>query len=327
MKIQVNAVNGIQIHVRVWDAGPLFAFHLLDGDQPVEMTSYSGVSTHIFTPRYPGRFRVKALVKSGPGPRLESISEEVYVAFDEFSPQGSSTPPSFVLTGLSQTTLAAVLIMAEITPVLAIISPIHAGKNVFGVPVVDRAPEGVVKLVDLGRDRFARSVTPLGPMEQDLRTVIADGLADKDILSVHRMSSSLLSSGFKNASQELDEYIFRRFNSRVPASVKIGEGTVLGYGGIGTVINKNAIIGRNCVIGQNVTIGARSSDATPVIGDNVYVGPHAVCIGGSIGANVVVGAGAVVTKPVESNCVVAGVPARVVSTDMWKYRGYTRAYR
>lgn len=326
MKLQVDLINGIQIRARVRDAGPLYAFHLLYGDQAVEMTSYSSAATHIFTPPYPGNFRVKALVKDGPGPRLVRISENLDIAFDESAVRLASRP-SFALMGLNQTTLAAVLILKEIASVTAIVSPVHAGKSVFGVPVVADAPEGLLKLIDQGTDRLARCAKSLDPMTRDLRTMIAEGLVGLDIFSVHTISASLLSAGFKSASEELDEYIFSRFNSRLPASVRIGEGTVLGYGGIGTVINKNAVIGRNCVIGQNVTIGARSREATPVIGDNVYVGPHEVCIGGSIGTNVVVGAGAVVTKPVESNCVVAGAPARVISTDMWAYRGYTRAYR
>lgn len=75
------------------------------------------------------------LVKKGPGPRLERISEEVYVAFDELSPKSSDHPP-YVLVGLNQFTLAAVLILAEVVPVVAIVSSVHVGKNVFGVPVV-----------------------------------------------------------------------------------------------------------------------------------------------------------------------------------------------
>jgi len=110
--------------------------------------------------------------------------------------------------------------MGEIVPVVAIVSPMHAGKSVFGVPVVANAPDGVVRLVDLGRDTMASYATSLDPMERDLRSVIADGLAKMDLLSVHRMSASLLSAGLEGASQELDDYIFERFNTRVPASVK-----------------------------------------------------------------------------------------------------------
>jgi len=51
MKLSVDVVNGIQIRAQVRDAGPLFAFHLLDGDQSVEMTSCTSASTHIFFTR------------------------------------------------------------------------------------------------------------------------------------------------------------------------------------------------------------------------------------------------------------------------------------
>ena len=60
-----------------------------------------------------------------------------------------------------------------------------------------------------------------------------------------------------------------------------------------------------------------------MIGDNVYVGPGANCLGGRIGSNVVVGAGAVVLKEVPDGWVVAGVPARVISQDIDRFRSLT----
>ncbi|MDO4851091.1 MAG: sugar O-acetyltransferase [Actinomycetota bacterium] len=52
-----------------------------------------------------------------------------------------------------------------------------------------------------------------------------------------------------------------------------------------------------------------------VIGDDVWIGGNCVITGGvTIGSNVVVAAGAVVTKDVPDNCVVAGVPAKVIRT-------------
>ena len=51
------------------------------------------------------------------------------------------------------------------------------------------------------------------------------------------------------------------------------------------------------------------------IGSDVWIGGNCTILGGvTIGSNVVVAAGAVVTKDVPDNCVVAGVPARVIKT-------------
>lgn len=52
-----------------------------------------------------------------------------------------------------------------------------------------------------------------------------------------------------------------------------------------------------------------------VIGDNVFVGAYSIIMPGvKIGNNVVIGSGSVVTKNVPDNSVVAGNPARIIST-------------
>lgn len=49
------------------------------------------------------------------------------------------------------------------------------------------------------------------------------------------------------------------------------------------------------------------------VGNNVFFGFGVVVLPGvNIGDNVVVGAGAVITKDIPSNCVVAGVPAKII---------------
>ncbi|MCB0163491.1 MAG: acyltransferase [Anaerolineae bacterium] len=58
-----------------------------------------------------------------------------------------------------------------------------------------------------------------------------------------------------------------------------------------------------------------------VVEDNVFIGARAIILPGVIiGANSVVAAGAVVTKSVPPGSIVAGVPARVIST----YEAYLR---
>lgn len=104
------------------------------------------------------------------------------------------------------------------------------------------------------------------------------------------------------------------FNSSVPASCTIGAGTKFGYGGIAVVIHARSVIGRNCMIGQCVTIGGKSGwYEVPIIGDNVHVNAGARIIGPvRIGNNVEIGANAVVVKDVPDNCIVAGVPAKII---------------
>lgn len=107
-----------------------------------------------------------------------------------------------------------------------------------------------------------------------------------------------------------------------PANIKIGKGVFINrhctFEGQGKVE-----IGDNVQIGPNVvfaTTNHRPGDMKEVFGDieiqrNVWIGAGVVVVPGvSIGPNVVVGAGSVVTKDFK-NCVVAGVPARVIKKE------------
>tara|TARA_R110001592_G_scaffold148193_1_gene372971 strand:- start:2835 stop:3266 length:432 start_codon:yes stop_codon:yes gene_type:complete len=107
-------------------------------------------------------------------------------------------------------------------------------------------------------------------------------------------------------------------NCAIYSETQIGEGTIFGYGGIAVVIHKRTVIGKNCIIGSNVTIGGRSrSIEVPVIGDDVYIATGAKILGAIyIGDNCVVGANAVVIKDVPANSVVAGIPAKIIKTDI-----------
>jgi serine O-acetyltransferase len=106
---------------------------------------------------------------------------------------------------------------------------------------------------------------------------------------------------------------FVLFNSVVPGSCTIGAGSLFAYGGIGVVLHAKCVIGKGVMIGQNVTIGGSFGEGPPNIGDNVWISPGARIIGSiRVGKNVIIGANAVVIRDVPDNCIVAGVPARVL---------------
>lgn len=83
-------------------------------------------------------------------------------------------------------------------------------------------------------------------------------------------------------------------------------------------------IGDDCQIGHNVVFATLNHGLDPkdrkstypapiVLGRNVWIGANATILQGvKIGDNAVVAAGAVVTKEVEPNTIVGGIPARVI---------------
>ena len=102
----------------------------------------------------------------------------------------------------------------------------------------------------------------------------------------------------------------------LPYSATIVDKFYIGHFG-GIIINSQSVIGNNCNISQGVTIGVSGvgeNRGVPVIGDNVYIGVNAVIAGNlKIGDNAVIGANSLVTRSVETNTTVLGVPAIKVS--------------
>ena len=90
------------------------------------------------------------------------------------------------------------------------------------------------------------------------------------------------------------------------------EGGLIIQHGFATIISAKKI-GKNCKIYQQVTIGYNHQLNAPTLGDNVEVCCGAKIIGNvHIGNNVLIGANSVIVKDIPSNCVVAGVPAKII---------------
>lgn len=94
-------------------------------------------------------------------------------------------------------------------------------------------------------------------------------------------------------------------NVVISNSVKIGMGCILYY---------NVIITHDCKVGDFVELSPGATLLGRVdVGDFSHIGSNATILPGiRIGQNVIVGAGAVVNKDVPDNCVVVGVPAKII---------------
>lgn len=89
----------------------------------------------------------------------------------------------------------------------------------------------------------------------------------------------------------------------------------LPHGLNGIFIHPSAKIGKNCTIYHQVTIGGNNNGkrGVAIIGDNCLISTGVKIIGNiNIGSNVIIGANAVVVKDVPDNCIVGGVPAKII---------------
>ena len=107
------------------------------------------------------------------------------------------------------------------------------------------------------------------------------------------------------------------FDNHIGEGANIMAGTIITNSiilGKAPLINLNCTIGHDCEIGDFLEISPGSHiSGCCKIGNFVTIGTNATVLPKvKIGSNVVVGAGSVVTKDVPDNCLVVGVPAKVI---------------
>lgn len=134
-------------------------------------------------------------------------------------------------------------------------------------------------------------------------------------ISTYRVSRFFYNRNMKLLTRFFEAITYVVFKCYIPGSAKIGKGTYCSHRGMSVVIHPDSIIGEDCVIGTCVTLGGagKGKSGAPKIKDNVYLGTGCKLIGKiEVGDNVVVGANSVITKNVESNCTIVGIPGRKV---------------
>lgn len=133
----------------------------------------------------------------------------------------------------------------------------------------------------------------------------------------------------KNMLGKIDYAIRKLRYQRLETKYNIVIGTnMVGYGfwmphvvGGGVIINCNSM-GNYCCANVGVLVGNNHSwDDRPTMGDNVLLTTGSKVIGGvKIGNNVIVAPNSVVVKDIPDNCVVSGVPAKIIKKDGKKYK-------
>ena len=133
-----------------------------------------------------------------------------------------------------------------------------------------------------------------------------------DAIRLQRLAHWFYSKHIRIIPGILYKWIHFRYSSDISPVTKIGGGTTLGHGGIGVVINSQAIVGINCIKAQNVTLAGKDGGA-PMLNNWVYVGANSILLGKvKIGNNAFIGALSLVNKDVPDNAIVAGIPAKVI---------------
>lgn len=151
-----------------------------------------------------------------------------------------------------------------------------------------------------------------------------------------RRVTILLSTAY-HTQDEVRVLLAELFGHEVPSSLRVFPPLYTDYGknikiGEGVFINAcchfqdhgGVTIGDGCQIGHNVVFATLNHELAPerrkttrpapiVLGKNVWIGSNATILQGvTIGDNAIVAAGAVVTKDVEPDTVVGGVPAKII---------------
>lgn len=139
-----------------------------------------------------------------------------------------------------------------------------------------------------------------------------------DLNKFYRLERWLYKKKLFFLSKIIEGLIFLFFNSRIPADVAIGKGSVFAYRGMSTLLISGTKIGKDCFIAMRVTTGRNFPyKDVPKIGNKVWIGTNSVILGPVIiEDNVVIAPNSFVNKSVPANTIVGGNPARIIGSTL-----------
>lgn len=180
-----------------------------------------------------------------------------------------------------------------------------------------------VSVKDFGDENSKTLFTDLKTWEEILennREIIVDFVVEND-----RRNSAIPLMDLTAVNARIEPGAFIREHAVIKDNAVVMMGAIINIGAVvgeGTMIDMGAVLGGRATTGKNVHVGAGAvlagviepANANPVvIEDNVLIGANAVVLEGvRVGKNSVVASGAIVTEDVPENCVVAGVPAKII---------------
>jgi len=169
--------------------------------------------------------------------------------------------------------------------------PTVQGMNVLGYPVLGS---------DSDATRFRQAYFALGVGDPRLRKRIVDSLGEAE----YQWATLISPTARVHPSNHLEKGVVVGRYTDMTVNCKIGKFVMIN---IHVVIGHAVEIGDYSVVEPNVTINGEGR-----IGNGCLVGANAFVRDVCVSDGVTIGAGSVVVRPVESDCVVAGVPARVI---------------
>ena len=183
-------------------------------------------------------------------------------------------------------------------------------------------------------NEFLNSIIKRDPAAKSKISVVLTYPGAKAVF-FHRIANFFAIAKFNLIARIISQFSRFLTGIEIHPNAKIGKNLFIDHG-MGVVIGETSEIGKDVTIYHMVTLGGispsinsddqRNTKRHPTLMDNVVVGSGAQILGPVvIGKNAKIGANAVVTKDVDENSVMVGIPAKnvgEVTTEEEKFKPY-----